>query len=101
MSSKGVAPHGVQVPVAPKSALFVNCSSPNLPITAPPLQGHFQPSSITHNFVHKLQVPVAIKLPCNNPSSLVSDYCKLCAQQHASTVGSHLAMGYALELLEF
>ena len=43
MSSKGVAPHGVQVPVAPKSALFVNCSSPNLPITAPPLARPFSP----------------------------------------------------------
>ena len=43
MCSKVVAPHGAQVPVALKSALFVNCSSPNLPVTAPPLARPFSP----------------------------------------------------------
>ena len=68
MCLKGVAPHGGYFSVAPKNALFVNCSSPNLPITAPPLARPFSevhPSSIAHSLVHKLQVLVAIKLPCN------------------------------------
>ena len=83
MYSKGVAPHGGKFPVTPKSALFVNYSSPNLLVTAPPLQGHFHPSRITHSLAHKLQVPVAIKLPyAINSSSLVSDCCKLVEQQH-------------------
>ena len=66
MCSKGVAPHGAQVPVALKSALFVNCSSPNLPITAPRLAWPFSaPWTITQSPIHKLQVPVTIKLSCN------------------------------------
>ena len=43
MCSKGVAPHEGQVPVALISALFVNCGSPNLPITSPPLARPFSP----------------------------------------------------------
>lgn len=65
MCSKGVAPRGGQDPVAPKSALFVNCSSPNLPITAPPCKAIFDPSTITQSQIHKLQLPVDIKLSCN------------------------------------
>ena len=41
MCSKGVALHGAQVPAALKTALFVNCGSPNLPITATPLARPF------------------------------------------------------------
>ena len=43
MWSKGVAPHGAYVPVAPITVLFVNCSSPNLPVTAPPLARPISP----------------------------------------------------------
>ena len=87
----GCAPWGL-FSVALKNALFVNCSSPNLPITAPPLARPFSFRVLHTASLTAYKCQWLLNCHETNTSSLVSNCCKLFTQQHDSTVSSHLAV---------